>query len=142
MPHTNQQNIRILLVGAGKAGELLSKDIQDATDSSLSIVGFIDDDTSKKGSQINGIEVLGTVDDLHDIVSSHDIDELFIVIPSKRGSAVRRIIENTFGQKLVYKILPRLSEILLQDYSEDYLRHIRKVRPEDLLGGEILKSDQ
>src|SRR6185437_13712089 len=48
----------------------------------------------------------------------------------------------TMGLGLVYKILPRRSEVLLQGFNEDFLKFIRKVRPEDLLGGEIQKSDQ
>ena len=56
--------------------------------------------------------------------------------------AIRKIVEQTIGLKLGYKVLPRRSEILLQSFREDFLKHIRKLRAEDLLGGGIHKSNQ
>ena len=142
MPQINDNLINILIVGAGKAGELIAGDILANKESSFNVVGFVDDDQHKQGTTVQGLKVLGTVSDLPSVVKQNNVEELFIAIPSERGSAIRRIIENTFGLGLVYKILPRLSEVLLQDYEEDYLKYIRRIKPEDLLGGEILKSDQ
>ncbi len=142
MPNSKDNQILILIVGAGKAGELIAGDILAKKDSSFKVVGFIDDDVKKQGTTIHGLKVLGTIADLHNVITDNNAEELFIAIPSERGDTIRRIIENTYGLKMVYKILPRLSEVLLQDYSEDYLKFIRRVQPEDLLGGEILKSEQ
>lgn len=134
--------IRILIIGAGKAGGLLLKGISHTHNSTFEVIGFIDDDINKQNKNIHGTRILGKISDLKEVVKSHEIDEIFIAIPSERGRVIRSIIENTAGLNLVYKILPRLSEVLLQDFEEDYLKYVRKVRAEDLLGGEILKSDQ
>ena len=142
MESKQDNQIVILIVGAGKAGELIAGDILDKKDTSFRIAGFIDDDVKKQGTTIHGLKVLGTIADLHKVITDNRAEELFIAIPSERGDTIRRIIENTYGLKMVYKILPRLSEVLIQDYSEDYLKFIRRVQPEDLLGGEILKSEQ
>jgi FlaA1/EpsC-like NDP-sugar epimerase len=142
MPTPDNDKINILIVGAGKAGELLSEDIKTASDTPFHVVGFVDDAESKQGHKIKGIPVLGAVSNLKELVRTHNIEEIFIAIPSERGQTIRKVIENTAGQKLSYKILPRLAEVLLQDFKEDYLKYVRKVRTEDLLGGEILKSDQ
>jgi FlaA1/EpsC-like NDP-sugar epimerase len=135
-------NIRIIIVGAGKAGELILKDIMKNKDSSFEVVGFVDDDSEKQGIKVMSKKVLGRISDLNKIIKEYGIHELFIAIPSERGRVIRKIIEKTEGLNVVYKILPRLSEVLMQDFSEDYLKFIRKVKVEDLLGGEILKSDQ
>lgn len=139
-----QQNktIPILIIGAGKAGELILNNLREDIESPFKVVGFIDDDNEKQGNLINGVSVVGTIADLPKIVKSQHIEELFIAVPSERGRTVRGIVESTMGLKLVYKILPRMSEVLMQDFEEDYLKYIRKVKAEDLLGGEILKSDQ
>ena len=134
--------IRILIIGAGKAGELLLDGISHTHNSTFEVIGFIDDDINKQNKSIHGTKILGKISDLKEVVKSHEINEIFIAIPSERGRVIRSIIENTAGLNLVYKILPRLSEVLLQDFEEDYLKYVRKVRAEDLLGGEILKSDQ
>ncbi len=134
--------INILIVGAGKAGELLSENIQKDKLSPFKIVGFIDDDPVKQGKKINGVAVLGAVPELKKIIRAHKVQEVFIAIPSERGKAIRRIVEAAMGHKVTYKILPRLSEVLLQDFREDFLKYVRKVKAEDLLGGEISKVDQ
>lgn len=134
--------INILIVGAGKAGELILNDIQKDKESPFTVVGFVDDDRKKQDLKIRDVPVLGKVSDLKRIVQAKNVLEIFIAIPSERGKAIRKIIENTAGLRISYKILPRLTEVLMQDFREDYLKYVRKVRAEDLLGGEILKSDQ
>lgn len=134
--------IKVLVVGAGKAGELIASDIAKGKDSAFYVVGFIDDDAEKQNTKVSDKEVLGTTEDIRKVVSDYSVDEVIIAIPSERGKTIRKIIDNTSGLKVGYKILPRLSEVLMQDFKEDYIQYIRKVKAEDLLGGEILKSDQ
>jgi len=138
----DNNKIRIVVVGAGKAGELIGQNILQNEHSAFEVVGFIDDDPGKQGRKVVGMPVLGTVTDLRKIIAEYHVDELFIAIPSERGKTVRRIIDETTGTKVVYKILPRLAEVLMQDFNEDFLKYIRKVRVEDMLGGEISKADQ
>jgi FlaA1/EpsC-like NDP-sugar epimerase len=138
----SQNKIPVIVVGAGKAGELLAGDIVGHKGSGLHIVGFVDDAEVKQGSTVNDLPVLGKLSDLPQLVRDHSVEELIIALPSERGATIRTIVETTTGLGLGYKILPRLSEILRQDYEKDYLQYVRRVRPEDLLGGEILKSDQ
>lgn len=139
---TKQKTINTLIVGAGDAGRLVADDLLQAEDSSINLVGFVDDNIAKQGTQPDGIPVLGSIVDIPALVKEYNVDELLIALPSQRGELIRRIVRNTAGLGLVYKTLPRAAEILHQEYEEDYIRYIRKVQPEDLLGGEILKSDQ
>ncbi|MEO5950649.1 MAG: nucleoside-diphosphate sugar epimerase/dehydratase [Candidatus Saccharimonadales bacterium] len=135
----SHDTIKILIIGAGKAGELISSEILSEPQSGYEIIGFIDDNV---GKSVNGIEVLGGISDIRNIVRTELIEEILIALPSERGKVIRDIIEQTIDLKIVYKILPRLSEVLLQDFNESYLQYVRRVKPEDMLGGEILKTDQ
>lgn len=134
--------IELIIVGAGEAGRLVAGNIQNDPNSTFHLVGFVDDDTNKVGTDINGVKVLGTVHEIARIVEDNNVEEVLIAIPSGRGGAVRAVIDATIGHKLSFKIIPRQSEVLLQDFSGDYRKFIRKIRPEDLLGGEIVKADQ
>lgn len=134
--------IEVLIIGAGKAGILLADDISGKDSSGLHVAGFIDDDKTKVGTIISGVSVLGSIDDLPGVVASNKIEEIIIALPSERGKTIRNIVEKTVGLGLKYKILPRLAEVLMQDFNEDYIKYLRQVKAEDLLGGEILKSDQ
>ena len=89
--------LRILIVGAGKAGELLSAEIQQDADSPFEIVGFVDDDKAKQKATIEGIPVLGTLNELRKIATDLRVHEIFITIPSERGQVARNIIESTVG---------------------------------------------
>lgn len=142
MPKNDSHKIHIIIAGAGKAGQLISQDLLDNKESPFRIVGFVDDDEAKIGKKFNGITVIGPVANLSVYIAENNVKEVLIALPSVRGKTIRSIVENTIGSKVVYKILPRMSEVLMQDFKEDYLKYIRKVRAEDLLGGEILKSDQ
>lgn len=137
-----ENKIELLIIGAGEAGHLVAEDIVKNDESPYHIVGFIDDDEQKKGLELPGGRVLGTIDELYKIASDNSVEEILIAVPSGRGQIVRKVIDSTTGLKLAFKIIPRQSEVLLQDFSEDYTKYIRKIRPEDLLGGEIVKADQ
>ena len=137
-----ENKIELLIIGAGKAGRLVAEDIINNQESPYHIVGFVDDDSQKIGKAYSGVQVLGGIEDLPTIISKNGVEELLIAVPSGRGGIVRSVIDATSGHKLSYKIIPRQSEVLLQDFGEDYVKYIRKIRPEDLLGGEIVKSDQ
>lgn len=138
MNDTNK--IEVIVVGAGQAGELIVEDIKAQEGSGIHVVGFVDD--NKIGQEVAGEKVLGSIKDLPRLAKEYQVEELIIAIPSQRGRKVRDIVETTMGLGLEYKILPRMAEVLSQDFEKDYLRYVRRVKPEDLLGGEILKSDQ
>lgn len=134
--------IPIFIVGAGKAGELLCGNLIADKESPFNVLGFVDDNLEKQGKKIHDIQIMGSTADLPKLVELYGVQELFIAIPSERGTTIRKIINRTIGLNLVYKILPRQSEVLLQEFGEDYLKYVRRVRAEDMLGGEILKSEQ
>lgn len=142
MPNNNTDtSIRTLIVGAGKAGQLLAENIDKNKLSGVEIVGFIDDDKSKVGKKVGKYSVLGSIIELGSIIKNETVEELIIAIPSSRGVTIRSIIEASYQNKVIYKILPRSAEVLAQKFNEDYLRYLRKILPEDLLGSEVNKSD-
>ncbi len=142
MQTNSNHKINIIIVGAGKAGELIAGDILKNKQSPFNIIGFVDDDKNKIDIKVAGVRVIGVIENLKKLIKENNIQELFIAIPSERGKIIRNIVEMTTGSRVIYKILPRLSEVLMQNFDEDYIKYIRRVKAEDLLGGEILKSDQ
>ncbi|HUC96070.1 MAG TPA: nucleoside-diphosphate sugar epimerase/dehydratase, partial [Candidatus Saccharimonadales bacterium] len=140
--NAENNRIEVIIVGAGKAGELIAGDILKHQDSGLHVIGFVDDDAGKNNEIICGKPILGTLADLPKLVKEKKVEELIIALPSERGKTIRSIVDSTMGLGLGYKILPRQAEILMQDFDKDYLKYVRRLKAEDLLGGEILKSDQ
>lgn len=139
---TNDKTIKIIIVGAGKAGALLAEDINNNDDISFSVIGFVDDDTNKKNKIVNGVRVLGNTDKVSDIIQTTGAEEVWFAIPSARASSIRKIVSKNLDKRIIYRILPRSYEVLEQPFEEDYLKYIRKVSAVDLVGGEINKKDQ
>ena len=125
------QRKRILIVGAGAAGEKILREIIENDHLPYSVVGFIDDDPKKHGRSIHGIPVLGSLKELAKIVKSRQVKEILIAIPSATGDQIRRIVEICKTCQVAYKTLPGMGEIIDGRVS---IKALRDVNYEDLLG--------
>jgi FlaA1/EpsC-like NDP-sugar epimerase len=128
----NRGQERILIVGAGDAGEVISREIIRRPDLGK-LVGFVDDDKEKVGKRIHNINVLGNVEGINDILEKEQVDMVIIAIPTASGKEIRRIIDNIKNKEVKIKILPGLYELVDGKVS---VSRIREVRIEDLLGRE------
>lgn len=126
---------RALIIGAGVAGRELLVELKKAP-LGYKIVGFIDDVSKGK---VNGLPILGEVNDINFLIKKHNIDEILIAIPSASGQTVRRILESARGSRMKFKIVPRTLEIV---QGEVNLYQLRDVEIADLLGRAIVRSKQ
>ena len=125
------QRKRILIVGAGAAGEKILREIIENDHLRYSVVGFIDDDRRKHGRSIHGVPVLGSLHEITRIVENHDVKEILIAIPSATGDQIRRIVTVCKACQIAYKTLPGIGEIIDGRVS---IKALRDVSYEDLLG--------
>jgi FlaA1/EpsC-like NDP-sugar epimerase len=122
---TNKRN-RVLVVGAGDAGELIVRDLRKKGHRPI---GFIDDDPAKKGQTVQGVKVLGGREDLARVVAIHTPDQVLIAIPSAGPSTIRRFTTALERFKVPITTLPPLREI---DGHVD-LNRVRRIEVRDLL---------
>ncbi len=122
---------KILIIGAGNAGEKLLREIRENPISRYDVVGFIDDNPRKIQYTIHGVNILGTLHDLEGIVRENNIDEAIIAAPSASAMQMRRIVNFCKNSGIPYKTLPGLYEFMEGKVSVSFLR---EVRYEDLLG--------
>lgn len=139
--HKNIKSIkRTLIYGAGEAGAILARESMTNPLFPYEIVGFVDDDEKKIGSEIYNIKVLGNKDSLEIIIKNEKVEEVLLALPSIHSFEIRKIVERI--QKLngvSIKTIPSISEIL---DSESLASQIREVKIEDLLGrDEIVIND-
>jgi FlaA1/EpsC-like NDP-sugar epimerase len=127
-----------LIVGAGKAGEMLTRDLLRDPAGPFRPVAFVDDDHNKIGKEIHGIPVTGTCDEIPGVVTRLGIDLIVIALPSATSRQIRRIVEICETTKLPFRILPEMQDIVSGRAS---LKDLRDVRIEDLLGREPVKLD-
>ena len=132
----NQIKKRLLLIGAGKTGAKIAREVLNSANSTFQIIGFIDDDIEKKGARLHGIKVLGTTTELENL--SINFDELLITTPSTTGDDLRRIITACKSTGKRFKTVPSLAELIDKDVS---ITAIRDVSYLDLLGRKEVKLD-
>ena len=130
---------RLLIVGAGNTGEALLREIHRMPITQYDVAGFIDDDPAKQGTNIHGIPVLGTVEQLPKICEDRNIEEIAIAMPEATHQQRRRVVQ-VFdkGTKIRFRTVPSLTDI-----ASGKLRvsQIRNVDINDLLGREAVELD-
>ncbi|MEW6095075.1 MAG: nucleoside-diphosphate sugar epimerase/dehydratase [bacterium] len=127
---------RILIIGAGDAGEMIVKEIERHPELGYEIVGLIDDDLKKQGIRIHGVEVLGTRSEIPKVVKQEGVEEIIIAIPSASGRVIRDIVAHCEKTRVKFKIVPGVYEIITGSVT---INQIREVKPEDLLGRESVQ---
>jgi len=120
---------RTLIIGAGDAGVMVAREIK-THNSNILPVGFIDDDSNKQNLTVLGLPVLGSREQIPDIVKKHEIELLIIAMPSVSASVIREIVEICRGTGAEMKILPGVYQIIEGQVS---VNSLRPVQLEDLL---------
>lgn len=125
---------RVLVVGAGNAGEQIVRAMLHEKRSQYFPVGFVDDDPAKQGLAIHGVRVLGTRSEIPELVEKHEAEELLIAMPSASSKIIRETVAIGRQTGLEHiKILPGFHELVTGRVG---LADIREVQLEDLLGRE------
>lgn len=120
---------KLLLIGAGNAGEMIVRDMKKSS-FDHEPVGFVDDDLSKKGLFIHGVPILGTTDDLPEIIDAYKPDEIVIAIPSAKPAMLQGLMKKLSDYKLPIQTLPNMKDILEGSVT---VSHIRPLELDDLL---------
>ena len=128
---------RLLIIGAGKAGEKVVREIMDNPSICLRPVGFLDDDPYKWGKSIHNVIIRGNVEDLFSLVG--DVDEILIAIPSATGAQMRQIVSVCKKVGKPFKTLPPLGELIEGHIS---MKVAREIKLSDVIGREEVLLDE
>jgi len=128
---------KVILIGAGSAAHTILREIR-RPGSGYVAVGCLDDDQSKQGVRIHNARVIGTVEQLPDVLSSEPADEVLIAVPSATGAQMRRFVDICNRAKINFRTVPALKDIIA---GEVIVNQLRDVSLEDLLGREPIQID-
>jgi FlaA1/EpsC-like NDP-sugar epimerase len=121
---------RVLIYGAGDAGEMIARDMKHSADYGYDPVGFVDDDHRKVGQRIHGIPVLGNRSKLAKIIPQHRIEEVIVCVPTGEPSVIREVVKCLEPFKIPIKTLPNLRDLLDEKIT---IGQIRNLSVEDLM---------
>lgn len=132
----SQEGQRTIIIGAGRAGELLARDLLHRPEYQL--VAFVDDDPGKQQREIHGIRVVGDTGNLAEIVEFLSCDLVLLAMPSAGRKTIQRLVEECSEIGVQCKTLPSVFEI---DGMAVNAGQLRPVTLEDLLGREVVQLD-
>jgi FlaA1/EpsC-like NDP-sugar epimerase len=129
--------VRILMVGAGEAGQMLVAQMLRSGAGYLP-VALVDDNAFMWGTRVHGVEVVGSTSDVASVCEAVAVDEIVVGIPSATRDQLRQVIERCERTGLPVKILPGMDDVL-NDNAD--LAQVRDVRMEDLLGRDPVRLE-
>ena len=94
---------RVLIYGAGDAGELLLRELRNNRELQLAPIGFLDDDPAKSGKVIHGLKVFGGNGDLGSVCTQHEIDEIVISSMKMTEARVQEVIRTCSERQIKVK---------------------------------------
>ena len=129
---------RVMLIGAGNAGQMILRDMGRAGEVKDKVVCIIDDNPNKWNRYLNGIPIVGGRDEILAAAEKYQVDEIFLAIPSASVQQKRDILNicNETGCKL--RQLPGIYQLVTGEIS---VSAMKEVAIEDLLGREPIKAD-
>lgn len=128
-----QEPVRTMIVGAGAAGYMIVREMNNSKHLNRKIPCIIDDDPSKKGTYLQGIPIVGGKDDIPYFAERYRIEEIVIAIPTISRDAQKELLEICQMTSCKTLILPGIYQLVNEDVSVSMLR---EVEIEDLLGRE------
>ncbi len=147
IPFRHAGEKRLLIAGAGRAGQMIAKEIRLNRELQSKALGFVDDDPLKRRETFQGIKVLGRCDEVAQLCQRRLVDEVIIAMPSVSGAKIKEIVSQCRQVQVPFKTLPSVGSLLDGSVS---IQQLKDVSVEDLLGrvqveletGEILKCLQ
>jgi len=129
---------RVLIVGAGDAGEAVLRELLRMRPGPYECVGFLDDDAPHLRGRIHGVEILGRTANIREICMDHDVQEVFIALPQATPKTIRSLVERCQGTGVLFRTIPPVSDVI---EGRVQVSQIREVDIADLLGREPVELD-
>ena len=123
---------RVLVYGAGDAGEMIVRDMKNNSFYAYEPIGFVDDDHLKVGKHIHGVWVMGTRQNLRQIMASAQPHEVLVAMPSAAPATMRSVVSALEPFKVPIKTLPNMPDIL-NGKAQVTMTQLRNLAIEDLL---------
>lgn len=146
---------RALLVGAGRAGKIIIKEVMNASESDevagqYNIVGIVDDNKKLTGQKVKDIPVIGTTDKIVSICEAEKIDTILMAIPSCTEEERRRILGECSKTPCKIKVIPYVGNLIFDEYdgskksneSKTVISQLNDINVNDLLGRPPISFDK
>lgn len=133
-----KNNAKVLIIGAGKAGEMIVNQFIDNKQEKFTPVGILDDDVKKHGQRIAGVKIYGSIDKVNEIALKLGVDEILVTIPALDREELQKIFEKVSNTNIPTKIFQ--SAVDIKKYQQGDKKALKDFSIEDLLFRESIKD--
>ncbi len=135
---SDEPGSRVMLIGAGAAGQMILRDLSSAKEVNDKVVCIIDDNPNNWNRFMDGVPIVGGRDDILLYADKYKVDKIFFAIPSASAEDKREILNICSETDCELKQLPGMYQLVLGQVSVSAMRN---VSVEDLLGRDPIKAD-
>ena len=129
---------RVLIIGAGNAGNALIKELKSSSHLNTKVVGVIDDDNKKIGSYIHGVKVVGNRNYIPKAAERLRVDEIVVAMPTASAQDIKAVLDICKETGCELKRIPGIYQLV---NGEVTLEKVRDVDVNDLLGRDPIRID-
>ena len=129
---------RVMLIGAGAAGQVILRDMLQAREINDRVVCIIDDDKTKWNHMLEGVPIVGGRETILANAAKYHVNKIYLAIPSASAEAKRDILNICSETDCELKQLPGMYQLVLGQLSASSMKN---VSVEDLLGREPIRAD-
>lgn len=129
---------RVLIVGAGQAGEMLARDFLRNRESAYQPIAFVDDNLRRTGREIHGIPIAGRCDEIPMLADKLEIELIMLAIPSAKSKQMQKVVDTCEKTGIPFRTIPQLSDLMSGNVR---INDLREVSIEDLLGRDPVSLD-
>lgn len=129
---------RVLIVGAGNAGEAVLRELLRSSTDNFYCVGFLDDGVAQLRGRIHGAEIVGRTKDIRTICESRRVHDVFIALDDSTPRSIRRLVEACEGLGVRFRTIPAITDVIS---GRVQVTQLRQVEITDLLGREPVQLD-
>ena len=137
-PQRSTNLTRVLIVGAGDAGEAVLRELLRMRRERYACVGFLDDDVRQLHGRIHGVAVCGRTTDIRRICEELEVQEVFIALPGATPKSIRTLVERCEGAGVLFRTVPAVTDVLS---GRVQVSRIRDIDITDLLGRAAIELD-
>lgn len=127
----------VFVLGAGSAADFLLRELK-RTPSGFRAIGLLDDDAGKSGRHIQGVPVLGRLDELARLARDNGVEDVILAMPSLGHAMRKRLVDACAELGINLLTIPSMDDLMQGRVS---VANLRKIELDDLLGRDPVKLD-
>jgi FlaA1/EpsC-like NDP-sugar epimerase len=137
-PHRPVEAKRVLICGAGDAGETVLRELLRLRREAYECVGLLDDDVPELFGRIHDVEIIGRTHEIREICERYGVEEVLIALPHASPRTIRALVERCEGTGVRFRTIPAMSDVI---EGRVQVSQIRDVDIADLLGRQAVQLE-